>query len=67
MRPVAMRLMFLPVNQAWAFVFGTDLRTATIEPMGDHGRFFTTRDAAVQAATAQGLGVDSNGNVSAPA
>lgn len=58
-----MRLMYLPANAAWVFVFGEDIRTASIEPMGDHGRFFNTRVEAVDAAHECGLVVRRDGTV----
>lgn len=53
-----MRLVYLPVNIAWAFVFG-----GRIVSVGDT-RVFLTRSDAVQAARRQGLTVGRNGVVS---
>lgn len=58
-----MKLMFLQANNAWAFMFGDDPMRATVEPMGNHGRFFQTRDEAVAAALSQGLSVLPDGTV----
>lgn len=60
----AMRLMYFPVNAAWAFVYGTDLSTAVPTSMGDYGTFFPDRNQAVEAARLQGLHVAGNGDVS---
>jgi hypothetical protein len=60
-RQSAMVLRFLPVNQAWVFLFGHDLNTATIQPMGDYGRFFPSRKDAVSAAKSCGITVADNG------
>jgi hypothetical protein len=56
-------LTYLPANQAWCFLFGSDIMSQSIEPMGDHGRFFRSRDSAVAAAASQGLRVQDNGLV----
>lgn len=58
-----MKLVYLPANSAWCFVFGEAIETASIEPMGDYGRFFQTREQAVQAATECGLQVSTEGIV----
>ena len=58
-----MHLVHLPANQAWAFVFGDDVATAQIIPMGDSPRFHESRDAAVEAARACGLEVTKSGRV----
>jgi hypothetical protein len=49
------RLVYLPVNQAWMFTFG-DYPL----PMGDHGTIFNDRGHAVTAANQQGLEVNDN-------
>ena len=60
---VAMRLLYLPANSAWAFHFGAgaDARPTS---MGNHGTFFQSRKDAVEAARKQGLKVSKNGLVS---
>lgn len=58
-----MWLRFLRTNQAWVFLFGETLDTATIIPiLGD--RFFTRRTDAVEAARLAGLHVATDGRVS---
>lgn len=59
-----MRLLFFPVNAAWAFVFGKDLRTAQPVSMGTAPRFFPTRWLAKTAAEHCGLSVSKRGHVS---
>jgi hypothetical protein len=53
-----MRLLFFPANNAWAFVFGSDLRTAS--PIQLHGfpLFFVTKGEAIEAARMRGLALD---------
>lgn len=58
-----MHLKYFPVNAAWAYVFGDDIRTAQITKMGDWGPFFDSRKDAIWAARAQGLSVSSSGKV----
>lgn len=55
-----MRLIFLPANQAWVFVMGTELVR-----MGDYEMFFEDRVTATRAARNQGLRVTNKGNVHA--
>lgn len=57
-----MRLIFLPANQAWVFVFGQNLATASIQAM-DGQTFFPSRAQAVLAANRRGLSVAQNGTV----
>ncbi len=57
-----MRLAYLPANQAWVFLFGNDIATATITDMGGT-RFFSSRFKAMQAATECGLCVCINNEV----
>jgi hypothetical protein len=45
-----LRLVYLPANHAWAFIFGDDIKTASIISMAGHGRFFTSRALALEAA-----------------
>jgi hypothetical protein len=59
-----MRLRYFPVNAAWAFVFGDDLKTARPTSMGDYGTFFRNRKDAIEAARLQGLQVGKSGAVS---
>ena len=59
-----MHLVYLPANQAWVFIFGNDINTATIQDMGGFGRFFNSRSEAVSAAKAQGINVSSTGECS---
>lgn len=56
-----MRLIYLAANQAWVFVFGPDINTATLQDMGGYGIFFTTREDAVNAAKACGITVTETG------
>lgn len=51
----AMKIVFLPANQRWAFTFGPHINTADLVRMGDGPLFFETRREAVDAALAQGL------------
>ena len=48
-----MRLAFLPINQAWAFLFGNDIATAQIISM-DGAYLFASRKDAVAAAQPPG-------------
>lgn len=57
-----MNLRYLPANQAWVFIFGHDVDTATIQDMGYHGRFFASRDSAITAAALCGLTVHRDGS-----
>ena len=57
-----MQLHKLLANQAWVFIFGRNIQTADIIPMGEK-RFFDTREEAVDAAARQGLTVDRDGKV----
>lgn len=50
-------LKYLPVNQAWAFFFGSALTS-----MGEWGTFFNEREAAVWAAATQGIAVTREGH-----
>ena len=59
-----MRLVYLPANMAWVFLFGEDINTATIQDMAGYGRFFTSRGEAVQVARDLGLVVSPKGIVS---
>jgi hypothetical protein len=54
-------LVYLPVNMAWVFLFGTHANTAQPIFMGDHDMFFPTRAAAVAAAKSRGLSVLKSG------
>lgn len=55
-----MKLVYLPVNAAWAFLFGDTL----VRLHNADSLFFCTRRAAVVAASACGLAVSSRGTVS---
>lgn len=59
-----MKLAYLPVNAAWVFVFGSDVRFLSIVTLEGFPRFFTRRSEAVEAARFRGLKVDRNNNVS---
>lgn len=59
-----MYLKYFPVNAAWAFVFGDDIRTARPTDMGGYGPFFPDKKDAIWAAKAQGLTVGRGGKVS---
>lgn len=59
-----MRLVFLPVNQRWVFLFGENIATAAITELADEPRSFQTRDEAIAAAARKGLTVDKRGVVS---
>jgi hypothetical protein len=59
-----MWLKYLPANQAWVFIFGDDINTATIQDMAGFGRFFNSRKSAVTAANANGIAVAENGRCS---
>ena len=59
-----MHLLFFPVNNAYAFVFGSDLRTAQLIRMVGHDMFFQTRREACEAARFCGLQVSARGVVS---
>ena len=56
-----MKLVYLPVNAAWAFLFGDNPTR-----MGDFKMFFDTREEATAAAEHQGLIVDDDGKVRVP-
>lgn len=56
-------LRYLPINAAWAFLFGADIATASIVEM-DGRRLFDSRDQAMHAANRAGLKVDTAGVVS---
>lgn len=62
-----MRLVYFPVNTAWAFITGEDIRTARPTSMyigaGQSQLFFSTRSAAVEAARLRGLDVAADGRV----
>jgi hypothetical protein len=59
-------LIYLPANQAWAFVFGDDLSTAQVIKLENaDSRFFAERGDAVAAAAAHRLDVDEDGAVMA--
>ena len=62
-----MHLLFFPVNNAYAFVFGHDLRTAQLIRMIGHEMFFQTRREAVEAARFCGLLVSPKGVVTSDA
>jgi len=56
-----MRLVYLPVNNAWSFALvGEDI---TLIRMDGWYLFFTSRREAVKAAHAKGLHVHANGEV----
>lgn len=59
-----MYLRYIPANRAWVFLFGHDINSATIQDMGNYGRFFNTRGDAIAAARMCGLRVDKAGSVS---
>lgn len=61
------RLIYFPLNSAWAFVFGDDLQTAEIVDLElENGRcFFPDRADAVAAASRHGLNVERDGFVQA--
>lgn len=54
-----MRLVYLPVNMAWVFLFGD-----TPSRLGDYEMFYYSRSEAVVAARHFGLTVARNGRVS---
>lgn len=58
-----MRLLYFPINAAWAFVTGE--RIEDFNPITLYGfpRFFPSREAAVEAAYYRGLKVDKKGRV----
>lgn len=60
-----MRLVYLPVNAAWVFLFGDDLRTAQIITLSSEERFIRERKDAVAAAKRHGLVVSKSGVVTA--
>jgi hypothetical protein len=60
-----MRLVYLPVNAAWVFLFGDDLRTAQIITLSSEERFIRSRKDAVAAAKRHGLAVSKSGAVTA--
>ena len=60
-----MRLVYLPVNAAWVFLFGDDLRTAQIITLSSEERFIRSRKDAVAAAKRHGLAVSPRGVVTA--
>jgi hypothetical protein len=53
-----MHLCFFPVNNAWAFVFGDDIRTATPISLHMFPLFYRTKGHALEAARHRGLYVD---------
>jgi hypothetical protein len=53
-----MNLVFLPVNQAYAFIFGDSTLQISGEP-----RFFQTKREAIEAAKRHGLSVNGRGRV----
>lgn len=57
-----MKLVFLPANQRWCFIFGALTGDHSIETV-DGWRFFATRRFAVETARKLGLAVDKRGNV----
>jgi hypothetical protein len=58
MATLGMRLMYLPANVAWVFVFGDAPTRIAGEPL-----FFKTRAEAVAAAARKCLAVDKAGKV----
>jgi hypothetical protein len=58
-----MWLRYLPANQAWAFLFGETVATATVVSVGGV-RLFPHRSDAVDAARSVGLTVATDGQVS---
>lgn len=56
-----MRLVFLPANSAWVFMFGDSLTRLHGEPL-----FFRSRAAAVAAATCLGLRVNADNSLEVP-
>ena len=56
-----LKLYFFPVNNAWAFVFGKDIRTATPLRLDGFDLFFQSRKEAVKAANHRGINVQRNG------
>ncbi len=62
-KAAAIRLKYFPVNAAWAFIFGRDLRTAQVITMCGEGRMFQKRTQAVAAAKRCSLKVDRRGAV----
>lgn len=61
-----MNLMFFPVNNAWAFIIGRDVRFARPLQLDSFPLFFQTREEAVEAARVRGLVVSRYGRVVAP-
>jgi|WetSurSiteA1Bulk_404760.scaffolds.fasta_scaffold554265_2 hypothetical protein len=56
-----MRMVFLPVNQAWVFKFGEQL--ISLDGPAGGQRLFNTKAEAIDAAKAVGLKIDKHGNV----
>lgn len=62
-----LRLVYLPTNMAWAFVFGDQLvRLQTQERHTDNRLLFPNRTWACSAALALGLAVYEDGSVHIP-
>lgn len=59
-----MKLVYLPTNMRWVFLFGNDPRTASLIKLHGEPRSFTRRQDAVDAAKRRGLKVDRKGAVS---
>ena len=53
-------LAYLPVNAAFAFVLGLDVRTASVFRIDGEALFFSTRDDAAAALARHGLALDGN-------
>ena len=60
-------LRYFPANAAFAFVFGSDLRTARPTALAGEPLFFASRVDAVRAAGYKGLSVAADGAVSVAA
>jgi len=58
-----MHLVYLPVNQAWVFIFGNTIATASTISLAGEPHFFERREDAVASAHRLGLTVDKDGKV----